>query len=172
MCVYIEKASVVTYYITTLNNYFIPILLLQKYFVVLAYVVVSVSSQRPSYAGLSSRGVPELASRFRTDSTDSTSTTTTTGTTGGIANRVGDTDSTTSSSTPRLPIDARGDAELVNRINQWPRENQPFWFINSGHIEKHRNTPEANSGSSMVSCVICFHRLNYYNFSVSLFIIL
>lgn len=136
---------------------------LQKFLVVLGCVIASISAQRPSYAGSASGGVPELASRFRTNSTDSTTSTTTTTTASGIANRAGVTDNAASSTTSRIPIDARGDADLVKRISQWPRENQPFWFVNSEHIEKHRNPQGASSGSNTVSSLL-FHMANYAGF--------
>lgn len=37
-----------------------------------------------------------------------------------------------------LPVDAHGDIDLVNRIMTWPREKQPFWFINWQAIQAHR----------------------------------
>ncbi|KAF7269554.1 hypothetical protein GWI33_017445 [Rhynchophorus ferrugineus] len=84
-------------------------------------------AQRPSYAGSSPKGYPELASRFRDDDTVN------------INNRVGE---TTPEVNPNLPTDARGDADLVKRVSEWPRENQPFWFINAQHIEQHRRPNE------------------------------
>lgn len=103
----------------------------QKLTLALVSICAAVSAQRPSYAGFNPIGVPQLASRFKDNST-STSTTTTES---NLANRIGADETTT----VKLPVDARGDADLVNRISQWPRENQPFWLINAEHIEKHRN---------------------------------
>ncbi|KAI4483849.1 hypothetical protein M0802_013266 [Mischocyttarus mexicanus] len=40
-----------------------------------------------------------------------------------------------------LPIDALGDIDLVNRIKTWPKEKQPFWFINWQQIQAHRGDP-------------------------------
>jgi len=37
-----------------------------------------------------------------------------------------------------LPIDAHGDIDLVNRIKTWPRDKQPFWYINWQAIQNHR----------------------------------
>lgn len=85
-------------------------------------------AQRPTYAGTSAKGYPELASRFADpDAPDSSNQAT-------IESRLGDPDS----SNLKIPVDARGDAVLVNRLNQWPRENRPFWLINSDHIENQR----------------------------------
>jgi len=50
-------------------------------------------------------------------------------------------DSTTQvpgSVTMKLPVDAAGDASLINRIKTWPRDKQPFWFLNSQAIQAHR----------------------------------
>ena len=83
-------------------------------------------AQRPSYAGTRPIGRPELASRFR-DSDESTSNV-------NFENRLGNEENS-----ERIPIDARGDYDLVQRVKQWPRENQPFWVLNSDQIEAHRN---------------------------------
>lgn len=37
-----------------------------------------------------------------------------------------------------LPVDAHGDVDLVNRIKTWPRDKQPFWYINWQAIQAHR----------------------------------
>ncbi|XP_057653000.1 uncharacterized protein LOC130891924 [Diorhabda carinulata] len=94
-----------------------------KFFVVIAVFIVATSAQRPSFAGsgpkssiLGSSGstsTVNLNSRFNT--VDSTS--------------------------ERIPIDARGDVDLVNRIKTWPRENWPYWYVNAEVIEKQRGTP-------------------------------
>ncbi|KAJ8937167.1 hypothetical protein NQ318_009369 [Aromia moschata] len=99
------------------------------YFIVFG-LIAAVSAQRPFYAGSRPIGVPDLANRFKdTSSPDQT-----------IVNRVAE---ATPTSTRRIPIDARGDQELVDRLEQWPRENQPFWLLNAQHIENHRN-PQPN----------------------------
>lgn len=126
----------------------------------LFFLIVAVSAQRPYYAGASPIGVPQLASRFQDQSASSSVTSSTTAsqssssslnTNPNVVNRNGGTDSTTST-TVRLPVDARGDAELVNRISKWPREHQPFWYINAQHIERQRN-PQAqgNTDAATVS---------------------
>lgn len=40
-----------------------------------------------------------------------------------------------------LPIDARGDAYLVNHYNTLPVDHRPFWLLNADHIEAQRGTP-------------------------------
>ncbi|XP_014471454.1 PREDICTED: uncharacterized protein LOC106742743 [Dinoponera quadriceps] len=37
-----------------------------------------------------------------------------------------------------LPVDARGDVDLIKRIKTWPREKQPFWYLNWQAIQAHR----------------------------------
>ncbi|CAH1973870.1 unnamed protein product [Acanthoscelides obtectus] len=85
-----------------------------------------VYAQRPSYAGTSVKGVPELASRFK-DPADVN-----------VVNRVGVDD--VNAVTEPIPVDARGDVKLVQRVNTWPKENRPFWVLNADQIERHRNT--------------------------------
>lgn len=80
--------------------------------------------QRPSYAGRRPIGRPELASRFR----DENETTTVR-----LNNRIND------GTTAKIPVDARGDYDLVNRLQEWPREHRPFWLLNAEAIESHRN---------------------------------
>lgn len=56
----------------------------------------------------------------------------------GINNRFADSNSL---DTP-LPVDANGSYDLINRISQLPKEQQPFWFLNYQAIEAHRNNPQ------------------------------
>lgn len=37
-----------------------------------------------------------------------------------------------------LPVNAHGDQGLIDRLNQLPRENQPFWFVNYQQLEAQR----------------------------------
>lgn len=46
-----------------------------------------------------------------------------------------------------LPIDARGDAYLVNHYSSLPAEHQPFWLLNQHHIEAQRGTPQRPSSA-------------------------
>lgn len=106
-----------------------------------------ISAQRPSFAGSKPIGIPDLASRFKTEAPASASGTNSANGVD-VANRLGDGDKST---TPSIPIEANGDADLVNRVKTWPRENQPFWYINQQHVDKHLNRPVANSGTGTVS---------------------
>ncbi|KAJ8923553.1 hypothetical protein NQ315_010131 [Exocentrus adspersus] len=99
-----------------------------KSFLIFGCITALAVAQRPFYAGTSAKVYPELANRFKDPDSSSDSNT--------ILNRVGDSDSKTTS---KIPIDARGDVDLVNRLNTWPRENRPFWLLNADAIERHRN---------------------------------
>ncbi|XP_018303679.1 collagen alpha-1(XIX) chain isoform X1 [Mycetomoellerius zeteki] len=65
-----------------------------------------------------------------------------------LGNRIGDGDSgfaaaaapplSTTINPADLPVDAHGDIDLVNRIKTWPRDKQPFWYINWQAIQAHR----------------------------------
>ncbi|KAL6417041.1 hypothetical protein ACFW04_014749 [Cataglyphis niger] len=67
-----------------------------------------------------------------------------------LGNRIGDnTPSTTIRIIPfDLPVDAHGDIDLVNRIKTWPRDKQPFWYINWQAIQAHRG--DANNDAQPV----------------------
>ncbi|XP_050307886.1 uncharacterized protein LOC126744493 [Anthonomus grandis grandis] len=113
---------------------------MHQFFKIIVICIVSVfslfvlsSAQRPTYAGISPKGYPEVASRFRdpaeennVNSTDMTI----------INNRFGE---SSDDAAQNIPTDARGDVQLVNRLNTWPRENRPFWLLNAQQLEKHRN---------------------------------
>lgn len=75
------------------------------------------AGSRPSFAGSSAKGYPDVAPRFKGIPD--------------VVDRLADTGSTT---TERLVV---ATDELVDRVKQWPRENQPFWVINAQHIENH-----------------------------------
>lgn len=100
-------------------------------------------AQRPPYAGKRPIGVPELASRFRPEGESSTSITATQAD-NSLSNRLGE----DSANGEKLPVDALGDADLVNRLKQWPRDQQPFWLLNAAAIEEHRRQqPSVNLAS-------------------------
>ncbi|XP_055384338.1 uncharacterized protein LOC129613997 [Condylostylus longicornis] len=54
-------------------------------------------------------------------------------------------------SADRLPYDALGDRELVERLNRLPVDQRPFWLINAEAIEAHRNRSgsQANNFNSV-----------------------
>lgn len=51
-----------------------------------------------------------------------------------VNNRLGE-----DGSTEKIPVDARGDYDLVKRLEQWPREHRPFWLLNAEAIEAARS---------------------------------
>lgn len=61
-----------------------------------------------------------------------------------IGNRNGESGTTRTpsiNSIPNLPIDARGDAYLVNHYMSLPIDQRPYWILNQQHIEAQRGTP-------------------------------
>ncbi|KPJ15634.1 hypothetical protein RR48_04851 [Papilio machaon] len=45
--------------------------------------------------------------------------------------------------TQRLPLEAQGDRDLVDRLSKLPLDKQPFWFINWQALEAHRQRPQS-----------------------------
>lgn len=87
-------------------------------------VVAMIKAQRAPFAGQRPNGYKDrLVPKNETDVP--------------LPNRFGGND--ISSSTPRLPHDAIGDAVAVDILNRRPIEQRPFWLINSAAIEAHRN---------------------------------
>lgn len=90
---------------------------ISKSILAIALLIVVVNAQRPSFAGQKPIGYPEL----ETD-TDL------------LANRFGEDED--------LPIEAKGDRRLIDRLNKLPVENQPFWFLNWKQYEDLRRKPQ------------------------------
>ncbi|XP_077291263.1 uncharacterized protein LOC143914791 [Arctopsyche grandis] len=108
-------------------------------FAVLATICTLTLSQRPFYAGRRPIGYPELAARFDPEETNDTNS---------LVNRFGEAGQPVTSvptTTVRLPVDALGDRELVDRISKWPRDKWPFWYANWRAIEEHRSRPVGNT---------------------------
>lgn len=85
--------------------------------IVLALTIVCVvQAQRPFYAGLSPIGYPQTAENDL------------------LSNRFGE-------SEPQ-PIEVRGDGNLVNRFNNMPIDNQPFWYLNWRQYNALRQQPQ------------------------------
>nr|XP_023018883.1 uncharacterized protein LOC111507768 isoform X2 [Leptinotarsa decemlineata] len=89
-------------------------------------------AQRGSFAGNRVIGVPDQASRFTNGTTDGS-------TSDSNLQFAGRFSSNETSSTLRIPVDARGDENLVKRLETWPRENRPFWLVNAQLIESQRD---------------------------------
>lgn len=73
------------------------------------------NAQRPFYAGLRAIGYPKGASNV-------------------LTNRFGE--------TANLPIEARGDGALINRFNQMPEDQRPFWYLNRRQYDELRRNPQ------------------------------
>ncbi|CAG9858731.1 unnamed protein product [Phyllotreta striolata] len=104
-----------------------------KILVILVCFASTAICQRPSFAGRPQEGVHPM---FKQNQTQTVQT--------NLDSRFGENGGTTST----LPVDARGDANLVNRLNEWPNENKPFWLVNHKIIEQHRGTPSQGSGTA------------------------
>ncbi|XP_008544984.1 uncharacterized protein LOC103569456 [Microplitis demolitor] len=125
---------------------------MNKYIAVLAMSIVIVNSQRPPYAGSSDR-LPAVLPQYLQSSQNpnqgqgqSTSSS--------VDNRIniqqGNNPSTVKPQMLNLPVDAHGDIDLINRIQSWPKESQPFWYLNWKQIEQHRGGSSSNPASSTV----------------------
>ncbi|XP_063386357.1 fatty acyl-CoA hydrolase precursor, medium chain [Cydia fagiglandana] len=93
--------------------------------VIVAAMLALVSCQRGSFAGKRPIGYPELLNR-------------TTTTVDPLGNRFGEGDSTTE----RLPVEANGDRDLIDRISKFPIDQQPFWYLNWKALEEQRKNPQ------------------------------
>ncbi|CAH0589134.1 unnamed protein product [Chrysodeixis includens] len=85
-----------------------------KVLVVLTVIAV-VNAQRPFYAGLSPIGIPAVEQDL-------------------LANRFGEDEP--------LPIEAKGDRNLINRLEKMPVDNQPFWYLNWKKYDELRRNPQ------------------------------
>lgn len=77
------------------------------FFIIFATTILLCLAQRPFYAGLRPIGYPVISEPYD------------------ISNRFG--------YKKPLPLEAKGDGALVNRLNNLPLDNRPFWYIN--HIQ-------------------------------------
>lgn len=82
---------------------------------VLAMLCVVLKAQRPFYAGLRPIGYPEGGSNL-------------------LANRFGE--------NADVPLETRGDGNLINRLNALPQDNQPFWYLNWRQYNELRKNPQ------------------------------
>ena len=113
-----------------------------KYVALFFAIFCLAQSQRPPYAGSGNRVYPQVLPQYIEEQA----------TASGVGNRINnENDSssvalgsvpvrtiTTSTIPPDLPVDALGDVNLVNRIKTWPKEKQPFWFLNWQQIQENR----------------------------------
>ncbi|XP_076675810.1 uncharacterized protein LOC143372978 [Andrena cerasifolii] len=113
-----------------------------KYVALFSAIFYLAQSQRPSYAGSGNRVYPQVLPQYIEEQAAAA----------GVGNRINSENdsgfvalgsvpartSTTSTIPPDLPVDALGDVDLVNRIKTWPKEKQPFWFLNWQQIQENR----------------------------------
>ena len=79
------------------------------------------SNRRDSY--------PQLLPRFGSSDDNSTNTS--------ISNRIGEGNDSATGNNSYSPDSVHGIVE-TNRVASWPKERQPFWYINQQHINSHR----------------------------------
>lgn len=96
-----------------------------RYVVLLTLLITVTIAQRAPFAGKRPAGYKD---RFTPDKTNNDT---------ALNTRFGENEVT--SSTPRLPYDAIGDAAVVDILNRRPVDQRPFWLINYEAIEAHRN---------------------------------
>ncbi|XP_015432395.1 PREDICTED: LOW QUALITY PROTEIN: uncharacterized protein LOC107188592 [Dufourea novaeangliae] len=106
---------------------------MMKHVVFLFAVFCLVHSQRPPYAGSPERTrYPQVLPQYLEERATAMS----------VSNRLnGDASvvpTTTVSTTTINPLDALGDIDLINRIKTWPKEKQPFWYLNWVQIQENR----------------------------------
>ncbi|KAL4708996.1 hypothetical protein ACJJTC_005857 [Scirpophaga incertulas] len=108
--------------------------------VILMSLLGIVFTQRPSYAGRIPYGYPEL-------DLSTARTTTTTLSDLFARDKFEVTEQTTTTLQPqaprRLPIEANGDAALVDRLRRLPVDHQPFWLLNWQALEQLRKRPHS-----------------------------
>lgn len=87
-----------------------------KFVLAFTVLIAVVAAQRPFYAGLRPIGYPEVESQSL------------------LSNRFGEDED--------QPIEARGDGNLINRLNQLPIDSRPFWYLNWRQYEALRRQPQ------------------------------
>ncbi|XP_034834638.1 uncharacterized protein [Maniola hyperantus] len=107
---------------------------------IIQYVLVSAlfaicASQRSPYAGRRPIGFPTIETTTLVTAAAAAQNDT-------LGNRFGE-NSTVTTTTQRLPVEALGDRDLVNRLGQLPQDKQPFWYLNWQALETNRNQPQS-----------------------------
>ncbi|CAH2092785.1 unnamed protein product [Euphydryas editha] len=82
---------------------------------VFALCCVVTQAQRPFYAGMRPIGFPVSKTNV-------------------FSNRFGE--------DAGLPIEAKGDGNLIQRLNSLPADRQPFWYLNWRHYDALRKNPQ------------------------------
>ncbi|XP_031834578.1 uncharacterized protein LOC116427885 [Nomia melanderi] len=110
---------------------------MMKHIVILFAVLYLAQSQRPPYAGSADRNrYPQVLPQYIQEQAVAMA---------ALGNRIGvdaqssrPTTTTTTVNPLDLPVDALGDVDLINRIKTWPRDKQPFWYLNWVQIQENR----------------------------------
>jgi hypothetical protein len=92
------------------------------------------SPQSSFYAKNRKEIYPQVLPRFSGDDTS-------------LDNRFGGNNQSTTSTAPTTTqTESLHDPDIVSRVATWPKERQPFWYLNSVHIDSQRgqNVPCAN----------------------------
>jgi hypothetical protein len=95
--------------------------------------------QSSFYAGNRKETYPKVLSRFGGDETN-------------VENRIGQNNPSTTSVAPTSTrTDSLHDPDTVSRVATWPKEHQPFWYLNSFHIDSQRgqNVPCSNCANQV-----------------------
>lgn len=111
----------------------------QKLIVILSILFITGTTmafpQSSFYAGNRKASYPQILPRFGGD--DDTN----------IDIRFGESNTSTSSvAPPTTRPDSLYDPDVVSRVGTWPKERQPFWYLNSLHIgsQRRQNVPCKN----------------------------
>ncbi|XP_044742914.1 uncharacterized protein LOC123305296 [Chrysoperla carnea] len=106
-----------------------------KFLIILSVCAAVAMAQKSPYSFSSGTQI-QLASRFQTEEDRLAAQ-------NGIdlGNRFGE----SSSTAVPLPVDANGDYALIKEIETWPREKQPFWYLNWKQIEAARGRPPTST---------------------------
>ncbi|XP_076303563.1 uncharacterized protein LOC143221853 [Lasioglossum baleicum] len=117
---------------------------MMKHVAIFFAILYVVHSQRPPYAGSADRSrYPQVLPQYIEEEAAAAS----------VGNRINTVvqNAPPMESTPiplDLPVDALGDIGLINRIKTWPREKQPFWYLNWMQIQEHRGDTRHQSTSA------------------------
>ncbi|XP_076641425.1 uncharacterized protein LOC143352641 [Halictus rubicundus] len=111
---------------------------MMKHVAIFFAIFCVVHSQRPPYAGSADRSrYPQVLPQYL-EAQQAAGGISSLGNRINVVDRVTSFPSTTTAIPFDLPVDALGDIELINRIKTWPREKQPFWYLNWIQIQEHR----------------------------------
>ncbi|XP_043281509.1 uncharacterized protein [Venturia canescens] len=106
--------------------------MLKRLAVVSVLFVAVTMAQRSPYAGNPNRPYPEVLPQYLTPDSNNIESSP------GVAQRFGETGASSTGgaqSQNYQPYDPYTDQELIDRIKTWPKEKQPFWYVNREAIK-------------------------------------